>query len=73
MAEPSHAFLLRCWQEPDGDGELAWRFSLTYINKKREIKGFASLEAVFTYLQQVLAAFDRSVSGGKQPGGRHST
>ncbi|MEJ2708647.1 MAG: hypothetical protein P8074_13600 [Anaerolineales bacterium] len=73
MAEPSHAFLLRCWQEPDGDGELAWRFSLTYINEKREKRGFANLEAVTTYLQKMLAAFDRGVSGGKQPGGRPSS
>lgn len=73
MAEHSHAFLLRCWQEPDGDGELAWRFSLTYINEKREKIGFANLETVVSYLQQILTILDRNVKGEKQPGGKLST
>jgi hypothetical protein len=62
MAEISHAFLLRCWQEPDDDGELAWRFSLTFINHKREKKGFLSLESVFAYLKQILAGQDHRES-----------
>jgi hypothetical protein len=62
MAEISHAFLLRCWQEPDDDGELAWRFSLTHINEKREKKGFLNLEALVSFLQQFLAAFNGSGS-----------
>ena len=60
MAEISHAFLLRCWQELDGDGKLAWRFSLTLINEKREKKGFLNLEALVAHLQQFLAAYDLS-------------
>jgi hypothetical protein len=66
MVEPSHAFLLRCWQEPDGDGDLAWRFTLIHVYKKQEKKGFANLEEVFTYLQQTLASLDRNVSGEEQ-------
>lgn len=66
MVEPSHAFLLRCWQEPDGDGELAWRFTLIDVYEKQEKKGFANLEAVFTYLQHTLATLDRNVSEGEQ-------
>jgi len=56
VGERSHAFLLRCWQEPDGslEGGAAWRFSLTYINAKRLKKGFASLESLTAYLQNVL-------------------
>jgi hypothetical protein len=55
--ERSHAFLLRCWQEPDGGagGAPAWRFSLTHIDAKREKKGFADLEALMAYLHQILA------------------
>jgi hypothetical protein len=72
MTELSYAFLLRCWQEPDGDGELIWRFSLVYVNEKREKKGFANLDAVFTYLQKTLSDLDYNIIGGKQPGRRHS-
>ena len=56
VGERSHAFLLRCWQEPDGslEGEAAWRFSLTYINAKQVKKGFANLESLTAYLQNVL-------------------
>ena len=57
MVEPSYAFLLRCWKEPDEDGELTLRFSLVYINEKRHKKGFACLEAVFEYLKEWLSAF----------------
>ncbi len=65
MIEPSHAFLLRCWQEPDGNGKLIWRFSLTHIDEEGERKGFADMEAVAVYVQQLLTICDRSVSGGK--------
>ena len=56
MGEGSHTFLLRCWQEPEGGpGEaVTWRFSLTHINAKREKKGFANLEGLVAYLQNVL-------------------
>ena len=56
MGEGSHTFLLRCWQEPDGgQGKgTAWRFSLTYINAKREKKGFTNLESLVAYLQNVI-------------------
>ncbi len=67
MAESSHAFLLRCWKEPNGEGELAWRFSLVTINEKGEKKGFASLEAVVDHLRQVLASIERDVPEGKHP------
>lgn len=66
MAEPSQAFLLRCWQVTKGDGELAWRFILIDVYEKQEKKGFANLEAVFAYLQQTLASIDRDVSGEKR-------
>jgi hypothetical protein len=66
MVEHSHAFLLRCWKEPDAGGELAWRFSLVCINGKQEKKGFASLEAVVAHLQQVLAAAAPDVSKEKK-------
>ena len=54
--ECSHAFLLRCWHEPDGGagGAPAWRFSLTHIDARREKKGFADLYAVLAYLHQIL-------------------
>ena len=67
MVERSHTSLLRCWQEPDGDGKPTWRFTLTHIDRRRERKGFACLEAVFAYLQGFLALIDRHISGGKQP------
>jgi len=54
--ERSHAFLLRCWQEPgsDPDGASTWRFSLILIDKRREPKGFTELEAVLAHLNQIL-------------------
>jgi hypothetical protein len=66
--ERSQAFLLRCWQEPDGDagGGPAWRFSLTHIDAKREKKGFANLDAVLAYLHQILAEKNRTTSEGEQ-------
>ncbi len=67
MAESSRAFLIRCWQEPDGDGELSWRFSLTFVNEKRGRMGFASLEALVAYLQQLLSTANHIISEGKQP------
>ena len=54
--ERSHAFLLRCWQEPDSSskGTASWRFSLAHINAKRAKKGFANLESLVAYLQDIL-------------------
>jgi hypothetical protein len=67
MAQDSHAFLLRCWKEPDGNGEPAWRFSLVYINEKGEKKGFTSLEAVISYLHKTLVTFECKNSIRKHP------
>ena len=67
MAESSYTFLFRSWQEQDGDGELSWRFSLTYINGNRERKGFTSLEAVFAYLQRFFTVNKSHATKGKQP------
>ncbi len=58
MAEPSYAFLLRCWKEPDGDGECVWHFLLINIDEKQEKKSFTNLEVVFAYLQQTLEIVD---------------
>jgi hypothetical protein len=60
VGERSHAFLLRCWLEPDGslEGGAAWRFSLTYINAKRVKKGFANLDGLVAYLQNLLERSD---------------
>jgi hypothetical protein len=63
MAEPAHSFLLRCWEEPDG--EHAWRFLLIEIDEKREKKAFASLEAVFAYLKNALKTTEFSHPGTK--------
>jgi hypothetical protein len=57
--EPSRSFLLRCWQEPDGDGEMTWRFSLTSINEGRQTKGFVNLESLFAYLRRLLSVANR--------------
>jgi hypothetical protein len=73
MAEPSHAFLLRCWQEPDQEGVITWRFSLTFISEKREKKGFTDLETLVAYLQQTLSTIDSNVPGGKHSRKRHSS
>jgi hypothetical protein len=56
--ERFHAFLLHCWHVPgSGPGEESgWRFSLTHVNKIRLKKGFAGIEALMAYLEQVLAA-----------------
>ncbi len=66
--ECSHAFLLRCWKEPDGGvgGAPAWRFSLTHIDAKREKKGFTDLDAVLAYLHQILAEKNRTTTEGEQ-------
>ncbi len=66
--ERSHAFLLRCWQEPNGDAGrgLAWRFSMTHIDTKREKKGFADLEALMAHLHQILADKNCTSSEGEQ-------
>lgn len=63
----SHAFLLRCWQEPGVGGELTWRFSLTHIEAKREKKGFADLEAVMAHVRKILIGKKSSTSEGEQP------
>ena len=65
MVELSCTFILHCWKELDGDGEPAWRFSLTHINKNREKKGLADLEAVVTYLQHILTQAETHFSGEK--------
>lgn len=59
----SLAFLLRCWQEPGGDlgGGPAWRFSLTRVGGMRLVKGFAQMEGVIAYLQEILAAEDDDI------------
>jgi len=62
----SRAFLLRCWQEADGEGELSWRFSLTQIDKKREVRGYTDLEAVTAYLHQILNTGNSIHSEGEQ-------
>lgn len=64
----SHAFLLRCWQEPGStpDGVSAWRFSLTDIEAGRQKKGFATLEALMAYLWQVLQDMNCSTLEGEQ-------
>lgn len=67
MVERSHTFLLRGWQEPDGNGEPVWRFSLIQVNEKGERKGFKSLEAVFAYLEQFFNPIKNQISGEKQP------
>ena len=68
VGERSHAFLLRCWQEPDGslEGEAAWRFSLFRIDNRREPKGFTDLEAVLDYLRQILVENNCSPSEREQ-------
>jgi hypothetical protein len=55
--EYSHAFLLRCWQEPDAgsSAETVWRFSITPITAQRVEKAFQDLESLMEYLAQVLA------------------
>lgn len=52
----SHAFLLRCWQEPGGIlGERPeWRYCLTHISRNREVRGFVDLKDVMAYLRQAL-------------------
>ena len=67
MGEYSQSFLLRCWLEPDESlaGGAAWRFILTHINKNRDKKGFADLEAVVTYLQHILTQTETHFSGEK--------
>jgi hypothetical protein len=64
---PSRAFLLRRWQEAEGSAGDAptWRFSLTHIDSTREKKGFADLEGVLAYLQQILKIEDRTTSEGE--------
>ena len=51
-----HTFILRCWQEADGDQdeEPVWRFCLTQVNQKHEKMGFADLEALTSYLIRML-------------------
>ncbi len=58
LGEPHYqAYLLRCWQEPSAqfdDPPTDWRFALEKVAQPPERQGFASLEAVFAYLQTVL-------------------
>jgi hypothetical protein len=47
------AYLLRCWQERDGgayEGRL-WRFTVEEIFGERRRHGFASLEALASFLR----------------------
>ena len=48
-----HAYLLRCWQESDTDhGTYTWRFSLEGVQDSQR-RGFADLQALLTFLQQI--------------------
>ena len=52
------SFLLRCWQEQDRSQisrSQIWRFSLEDTRSGKQ-RGFASLEALMTYLQTALAS-----------------
>lgn len=71
--EHPQSFLLRCWKEPDGNGEFVWRFSLTHINKTRHKRGFANLDALIAYLNQRLSAADSHVSEGERSGNQISS
>ncbi len=61
----SHAFLLRCWQEPGGIlGERSeWRYCLTHISRNRRVIGFADLEDVMAYLRQALEGEENQQPG----------
>lgn len=50
--QPSRAFLLRCWptQQFAPNQSAAWRFCLEEVGPERRELGFASLEALVTYL-----------------------
>jgi hypothetical protein len=57
---PDRAYLLRCWQAGESicDGEQAWRFSVEEILPERRTRGFASLEALITFLRGEFARSD---------------
>ncbi len=59
------AFLLRCWLE-ETNGEPAWRFTLIQGGNKGSKQGFASLEAAFTYVQQILNESETNTLGEKR-------
>ncbi len=50
------AFLLRCWQEPDGEaGAPGWRFSVTEVNADRPRWGCEGLDELLLLLRNRLA------------------
>jgi hypothetical protein len=60
------AYLLRCWQERDGETDKGplWRFAVEEIFGERRQHGFASLEALVAFLKVEMT------SGGSEPFGR---
>lgn len=67
LTEPSPrycAYLLRCWEEPPGS-PAAWRFSLEDPHTG-ERRGFASLESLMAYLQELtgIRRTDRGLKHG---------
>ena len=50
------AYLVRCWRDKSASGEdCPWRFSVEEVLHERRRKAFASLDALFAFLQAELA------------------
>ncbi|MEJ5199546.1 MAG: hypothetical protein WHX53_11535 [Anaerolineae bacterium] len=54
-ADTDRAYLLRCWREG-----ATWRFSLEPVRPRAQRRGFATLEAIFAFLQQEFGQKDRA-------------
>lgn len=53
---PSHAYLLRCWQEesPSFDDSSEWRFSVEEVLNEKWRRGFTSIQDLFDFLEAEL-------------------
>ena len=63
--EPYRAYLLRCWQEGDGETDKGplWRFAVEEIFGERRRHGFASLEALVAFLRvELMSEGSKSLS-----------
>jgi hypothetical protein len=62
------AFLLRCWREEQATpgGSALWRFSVEEVLHERRKWGFASLEALLTFLRAELAGAEEGAVAGSR-------
>ncbi|MDJ0756868.1 MAG: hypothetical protein QNJ45_25280 [Ardenticatenaceae bacterium] len=70
MKEPQKpnrsSYVLRCWPEQDGQGNVSWRFELENVFTRQQ-RGFADMAALLDFLQN---QFNEPGAASQEDGGR---